>query len=108
MAGKQPLRRKHVPQRTCVACRRQFDKRRLTRIVRTPDDGVVIDLTGKRNGRGAYICDQPECWDKIARQVGILNNALNTQVTDEERARIAAHGPAGQTVTIASLDDRNK
>jgi uncharacterized protein len=97
MAGKQPMRHKHVPQRTCVACRRQFDKRRLTRIVRTPDNGVVIDLTGKRNGRGAYVCDQAECWDKIVRQASILNNALNAQVTDEERAQIAAHSPAGQS-----------
>lgn len=93
MAGKQPKRRKHVPQRTCVACRRQYDKRRLTRIVRTADDGVVIDPTGKRNGRGAYVCDQPECWDKIMRESGILNHALNTQVTDEERSQFAAHKP---------------
>lgn len=87
---KQPPRRKHVPQRTCIVCRRQVDKRQLTRIVRTPDSGVVIDPTGKRNGRGAYVCDQPSCWDKIVRHAGILNQALSAQVTEAELAAIAA------------------
>lgn len=90
MTGKQPARRRHVPQRTCVVCRRQVDKRRLTRVVRTPEDGVVIDPTGKRNGRGAYLCDQAECWDKALRHVGILNGALNAQLTEAELAAIAA------------------
>lgn len=79
-----------------MACRQQFDKRRLTRIVRTAEDGVVIDPTGKRNGRGAYVCDQPACWDKIVRQTAILNAALNTQVTEPELVAIAAQRPAGQ------------
>ena len=90
MTDKQPGRRKHVPQRTCIVCRRQYDKRRLTRIVRTPDSAVVIDPTGKRSGRGAYLCDQPSCWEKVIRHAGILNQALNAQVTDEELAAIAA------------------
>lgn len=90
MAGNGSGRRKHVPQRTCVVCRQQFDKRRLTRVVRTPDSGVLIDPTGKRNGRGAYLCDQPACWEKATRHAGILNQALNTQVTEAELAAIAA------------------
>lgn len=96
MTGTQSGRRKHIPQRTCVACRRPFEKRRLTRIVRTPptspseDGGVLIDPTGKQNGRGAYLCDQTQCWDKVLRHVGILNQALNAQVTDAELAAIAA------------------
>lgn len=90
MADKQPARRKHAPQRTCIVCRGQFEKRRLTRIVRTPDEGVRVDPTGKRNGRGAYLCDQPACWDKVIRHVGILNQALNAAVTEAELAAIAA------------------
>ena len=81
---------RHVPQRTCVVCRRQVDKRQLTRIVRTADSGVLIDPTGKRNGRGAYLCDQASCWDKVIRHAGILNGALNAQVTEAELAAIAA------------------
>jgi len=86
-----PTRRlRHVPQRTCVVCRRQVDKRRLTRVVRTADSGVLIDPTGKRNGRGAYLCDQPSCWERATRQAAILNQALNAQVTEAELAAIAA------------------
>jgi predicted RNA-binding protein YlxR (DUF448 family) len=90
VSGRPAHRPRHVPQRTCVVCRRQVDKRRLTRVVRTPDSGVLIDPTGKRNGRGAYLCDQPACWDKVIRQPGILNGALNAQVTEAEVAAIAA------------------
>lgn len=94
MTRQQPRRPKHAPQRTCVVCRRQFDKRRLTRIVRTADSGVVVDPTGKRNGRGAYLCDQPACWDRATQNAGLLNQALNAQVSPEELAAIAAHRPA--------------
>ncbi|HNS39579.1 MAG TPA: YlxR family protein [Promineifilum sp.] len=99
MKGKQSERQKQVPQRTCIACHGQFDKRRLTRVVRTPDNDVLIDPTGKRSGRGAYLCDQPACWDKVIRHPAILNQALNAQVTDEELAAIAAdtHRPEPQT-----------
>jgi predicted RNA-binding protein YlxR (DUF448 family) len=94
MAGKQPgqpKRPRHVPQRTCVICRRQFDKRRLTRVVRAASgEGVMIDPTGKHGGRGAYLCDQADCWDKAIARPGILNQALNTQLTDAELAAIAA------------------
>jgi len=76
-----------------MVCRQKTDKRRLTRIVRTPDAGVVVDLTGKRNGRGAYVCDQPTCWDKLLRDRSILNQALQTAVGDDELAGIAAHKP---------------
>lgn len=94
MAGNQPpRRRKHVPQRRCVVCREQFDKRRLTRLVRTPDSGVVVDPTGKRSGRGAYLCDQPGCWDKAIRHPGILNQALNAELSEAEREAIAAARP---------------
>jgi predicted RNA-binding protein YlxR (DUF448 family) len=91
MTGKQPGRpQRHVPQRTCIVCRRQFDKRRLTRVVRTPDSGVLIDPTGKRSGRGAYLCDQVACWDKAIRHPGILNQALDAQLSEAELAAIAA------------------
>ena len=88
MAKKQPHRKKHVPQRTCVACRQKRDKRRLTRLVRIADVGVVIDPTGKQNGRGAYVCDQAECWDKILN-TQLLNKAFKTEVSNDEKANIA-------------------
>ena len=93
---KQPRRPKHVPQRTCVACRNKYDKRQITRIVRTTpnDDGetsVVIDITGKRNGRGAYLCDNPTCWQNAIKR-NMLNIALKTELTDGEKAMILDAG----------------
>jgi predicted RNA-binding protein YlxR (DUF448 family) len=77
--GKKGPRPKHVPQRMCVACRERSAKRTLVRIVRTPEGAVEIDPTGKRNGRGAYLCDDPACWDRALRS-GILANALKTTI----------------------------
>ncbi|NJN55694.1 MAG: YlxR family protein [Anaerolineae bacterium] len=84
---------RHVPQRTCVVCRQKFDKRRLTRIVHTTDAGVVVDPTGKQNGRGAYLCDQPSCWEKASHQPNILAQALKTGIKTEELVALAAYAP---------------
>lgn len=73
-----------------------MDKRRLTRIVRTPDAGVVVDSTGKQSGRGAYLCDQPACWEKALNNIGLLNKALLTEITEVEKASIASHIPVVQ------------
>ena len=85
--------RKHIPQRTCIACRRKLDKRRLTRVVRTAEEGVVIDPSGKRNGRGAYLCDDGSCWDK-ALAGRLLDKALLTEVSEAEKARLASCKPS--------------
>ncbi|MCC6798906.1 MAG: YlxR family protein [Anaerolineae bacterium] len=92
----QPQRRRHVPQRSCVVCRTTADKRSLTRLVRTPDEGVQIDLTGKRSGRGAYLCDQATCWDR-ALAGEALAQALRTTLTDADRERIRAARPPEQS-----------
>ncbi|MFQ6117758.1 MAG: RNase P modulator RnpM [Candidatus Bipolaricaulia bacterium] len=87
------MSRKHVPQRTCVGCREVRPKREMVRIVRTPDRKVEIDETGKRSGRGAYLCRRQKCWE-IALQKDRLEHALKTSLTDEERAAFEefAHG----------------
>jgi predicted RNA-binding protein YlxR (DUF448 family) len=68
-------------------------KREMVRIVRTPDGGVEIDETGKRSGRGAYLCRRQECWE-VALKKDRLEHALKTSLTDEERATFEefAHG----------------
>ena len=53
--------------RTCVACGNQKEKKELLRIVRTPEGNIEIDLTGKKNGRGAYICKSEECLEKVIK-----------------------------------------
>lgn len=90
MASKQQHKQKHVPMRSCVACRQKMDKRRLTRIVRTADAGVVIDPTGKLNGRGAYLCDDPACWQRAVNN-RIVDSALKTELTGTERQMILTH-----------------
>ncbi|MCO6450958.1 MAG: YlxR family protein [Caldilineales bacterium] len=84
MAGK--VRHKHVPQRTCVVCRRTDSKRGLNRIVRTPD-GVRYDPTGKLPGRGAYLCDDPNCWQRAIDR-GVLAKSLKTSLTPAEIAAL--------------------
>ena len=93
MAKKTSRKQKHIPQRMCIACRQRYDKRRLTRVVNTQEDGVVVDLTGKRNGRGAYLCDQPGCWDKAVSSEQLINQALKCQVSAQERAALAEYKP---------------
>jgi len=57
----------------------------MVRIVRTPDGGMEIDETGKKSGRGAYLCRRQECWE-IALEKDSLEHALRISLTDEERA----------------------
>src|SRR5215470_5505407 len=85
---KQPtVRQKHIPQRTCVVCRETSAKRTLIRLVRTADEGVQIDPTGKRNGRGAYLCSQQSCWQR-AIDSDVLAKALRTELTEADRQRL--------------------
>ncbi len=89
MNRKKVPRRRHVPQRTCVICREKRDKRSLIRLVRTADAGVQIDPTGKQNGRGAYVCDRPECISR-ATTSDALAAALKTALTAAEKETLAA------------------
>jgi predicted RNA-binding protein YlxR (DUF448 family) len=77
-------RPRHVPQRTCVACRQTSAKRQLVRIVRTPDGSVTVDPTGKLSGRGAYLCDSPLCWQAAFKQRGALSRALKLETIPED------------------------
>lgn len=82
--------RKHVPQRTCVACRTVRPKRELIRIVRTPEGGVVVDERGKRNGRGAYLCAQRVCWEEALRKQR-LEAALRIALDEATEAMLRAY-----------------
>lgn len=78
--------RKHIPQRTCVVCRTKDGKRQLTRVVRT-ETGLQVDPTGKQNGRGAYLCDNPTCWERAIAS-DVLAKALRTSMNGEDRMRL--------------------
>jgi uncharacterized protein len=85
MAKKPVQRVKHVPQRTCVGCREILPKRRMIRIVRTAE-GVRVDPTSKMAGRGAYLHDRRECWERGLK--GALANALKTTLSVDERVNL--------------------
>ena len=72
------------PQRTCVACRSTSGKRELLRIVRAPDGSVSVDATGKRAGRGAYLCNRLECW-QAALKKGRLDSALRVTLAPDDK-----------------------
>jgi hypothetical protein len=78
---------KHVPQRTCVGCHTVRAKRTLVRVVRTPE-GVMVDPTGKLNGRGAYLHNSRSCWERGLS--GALKNALKVELTTEDKQRLEA------------------
>ncbi|MCI8331750.1 MAG: YlxR family protein [Clostridiales bacterium] len=59
--------KKKVPVRKCLGCGEQKAKKELVRVVRTPEGAIVLDLTGKKSGRGAYICPNKECFRKARR-----------------------------------------
>ena len=71
-----------IPQRQCVGCRTMTDKRELVRIVKRPEGEIVLDTTGKKSGRGAYVCRNPECLRK-ARKSRALERAFETAIPAE-------------------------
>lgn len=75
------------PQRSCLSCRKQREKRALTRLVRTADGSVLVDERGREPGRGGYLCDSPACWEQ-GIEGGLLGRALRTTVTARDRATL--------------------
>lgn len=89
-ASKQPKRQKHIPVRTCVACRESKPKRELLRVVRTPEGHVEIDATGKKSGRGAYLCARFSCWDTAIKKKR-LEQEFELVISPEDRAELDAY-----------------
>ena len=79
---------KKIPQRQCMGCRERKAKRELIRIVRRTDGVVSLDFSGKLNGRGAYICPDPECLKKVQRSKA-LDRSLETTIPEEVYERLA-------------------
>ena len=82
---------KHIPQRTCIACRRVRAKRELIRLVRIFDGSVEVDTSGKRAGRGAYLCRARECWE-TGLKGGRLEYVLRTSLTTDNREQLIRYG----------------
>jgi len=82
---------KHIPQRTCVACRKVKTKRELIRLVRISNGTVEVDPSGKKAGRGAYLCQSPECWEDGLKRDRLEYN-LRTALTQENRQQLIRYG----------------
>ena len=76
------MKQKRVPLRMCLGCNEKKAKKELIRIVRNKENEISIDLTGKKPGRGAYICKSTDCFEK-ARARKRLENALETHINDD-------------------------
>lgn len=84
------VQQKKIPMRKCVGCNESKAKRELVRIVRSPEGEISLDLTGKKSGRGAYICPSAECLKKASKSKRI-DKILETAVPDsvyEEAERL--------------------
>ena len=73
---------KKIPERKCIGCANRFPKGELIRVVRCPDGEIRLDLTGRQNGRGAYLCKNPACLKK-ARKARRLEGSLDCAIPDE-------------------------
>lgn len=73
---------KKNPLRKCVGCQEMKEKKELIRVIKTPEDEIVLDETGRKNGRGAYICKNHECFQK-AKKTKALERSLKIKVSDE-------------------------
>ncbi len=78
---------KHIPQRTCVACRQIKAKRELVRVVHTSNGIIEIDGSGKKTGRGAYLCQALDCWE-AGLKGNKLEHALRSSVSKSDRERL--------------------
>ena len=81
-------RRKHVPMRTCIVCHESRPKRSLVRVVAMPENGLVIDPSGKLAGRGAYLCRNPSCWEEAIASRDLMSRALRMTVLQEAKAAL--------------------
>jgi predicted RNA-binding protein YlxR (DUF448 family) len=81
---------RHVPERTCVSCRETAGKRGLIRIVRTPEGAVEVDETGRKAGRGAYLCRRWECWQEALKRER-LDKSLRIKLWEADKDALRAY-----------------
>lgn len=84
------MKTKKIPQRKCVVCGQVKDKNDLLRIVKNKEEGVVVDESGRKNGRGAYICKSSDCIEK-AKKTNKLAKVFKTEVNNDLYEEISAY-----------------
>lgn len=86
------MRVKKIPQRMCVGCKEMKNKKSLIRVVKTPEDLILIDITGKKAGRGAYVCPREECLQLAIKSKG-LEKSMKTKISPEIYASLKEQLP---------------
>ena len=81
------MKQKKIPQRMCVGCQTMKSKKELLRVVRTPDGEILLDSTGKKSGRGAYVCPSDACLTKAVKEKR-LDKALEHSISQELLAQL--------------------
>ncbi len=71
-----------IPMRQCTGCREMKNKKDMMRVLRTPENQILLDTTGRKNGRGAYLCRSMECFEKAVKNHGI-QRSLKTEIPAE-------------------------
>lgn len=79
---------KKLPLRQCVGCNEMKNKKELIRVIKTPEGEILIDATGKKNGRGAYVCKTSDCLKKAMKNKG-LERSLKVQIPEEVYEKLA-------------------
>ena len=94
------LKTRKIPQRMCLGCQESHPKKELIRIVRSPEGEYSVDTTGKKPGRGAYICPKQECFDKARKSRGLeraFKNAIDPAVYEALAQQLQALDGAAKT-----------
>jgi len=91
-------RKQHKPQRICIVCKEPTTKYELIRVVRTPEGEIIVDHTGKANGRGAYLCARPNCREKGLSDPRFLSRSLKKTIPQDKLAQLRAE--LSKTVNI--------
>lgn len=89
---------KRIPERQCLGCNRHRPKREMLRVVRGSDGSISLDFTGKKSGRGAYVCPERKCLQKARKSRRIENNlgcSIPEQVYDEMESELQAYEDRG-------------
>lgn len=81
------MKQRKVPIRKCISCGEKGEKKALLRLVRTENKEVLLDLTGKQNGRGAYICRDKSCFEKALKN-NAIERALNVELSKERKEKL--------------------
>ena len=77
-----------IPMRQCIGCSEMKSKKEMIRVLRTTEGDIVLDATGRKNGRGAYLCKNPDCLEKAVKAKG-LERSLKTAVPEEVYEKLA-------------------